>query len=90
MLEQGQWSGKLWNRRRDGSLFCEWLNISRVPMPPSQPQRFAGIMADAASDAAGLMKQADKSMYIAKAEGRQRWHRLGAPRLSPEDPAAAI
>jgi hypothetical protein len=90
LLEQGQWSGKLWNRRRDGSLFREWLNISRVPMPPSQPQRFVSIMADAASDAAGLMKQADMAMYIAKAEGPQRWHRLGAPRLSPEDPAAAI
>ena len=46
LLSQGHWSGELWNRRQDGSLFCEWLSISRVPMPNSQPQRFVGIMAD--------------------------------------------
>jgi diguanylate cyclase (GGDEF)-like protein/PAS domain S-box-containing protein len=42
----GHWSGELWNRRRDGSLFCEWLTINEVPMPPGQPARYVGIMAD--------------------------------------------
>jgi diguanylate cyclase (GGDEF)-like protein/PAS domain S-box-containing protein len=46
LLAQGRWSGELWNRRKDGSLFCEWLNISRVPMDDGQPQRFVGIMVD--------------------------------------------
>lgn len=46
LLADGHWSGELWNRRRDGSLFCEWLSISRVPMPPGQAPRYVGIMAD--------------------------------------------
>lgn len=46
LLAEGQWSGELWNHRRDGSLFCEWLTIRRVPLPAGQPQRFVGIMAD--------------------------------------------
>ena len=46
LLAQGRWSGELWNRRKDGTPFCEWLNISRVPMTEGQPQRFVGIMVD--------------------------------------------
>jgi diguanylate cyclase (GGDEF)-like protein/PAS domain S-box-containing protein len=236
LLAQGHWSGELWNRRKDGSPFCEWLNISRVPMVEGQPQRFVGIMVDVterrrrdehlrhqalhdpltglanrtqliarleealghaqreqgvvgllfidldrfkpindelghdagdavlrelaarlhaqirqcdlaarfggdefvllldqlddiaaaegvasrvlasltqpvivgthalrvgasigiaggagnALDAAGLMKQADEAMYVAKVEGGQRWHRAGAARLGIDDPAASI
>jgi len=236
LLAQGQWSGELWNRRKDGTLFCEWLNISQVPMPAGQPMRFVGIMADVterrrrdehlrhqalhdpltglanrlqlsarleealvrtqreggtvgllfidldrfkpindelghdvgdavlrelatrlqalirqcdvaarvggdefvllldqlddistaeqvatralaslarpvmvgahslqvgasigiaggpegAADAPGLMKQADMAMYVAKSGGRQRWHRVGAPALPMDDPAATI
>ncbi len=46
LLANGHWSGELWNRRKDGRLFCEWLNMSRVPMVAGQPQRFVGIMVD--------------------------------------------
>ena len=28
--ETGQWRGEIWNRRKDGSVFPEWLNISSV------------------------------------------------------------
>jgi diguanylate cyclase (GGDEF)-like protein/PAS domain S-box-containing protein len=28
--ESGQWRGEIWNRRKDGSVFPEWLNISSV------------------------------------------------------------
>ena len=27
---QGQWQGEIWNRRKDGSVYPEWLSISRV------------------------------------------------------------
>ena len=46
LLAHGHWRGELWNRRRDGSLFCEWLTISAVPMPAGQSPRYVGIMAD--------------------------------------------
>ena len=28
--EHGQWQGEVWNRRKDGSLYPEWLTISRL------------------------------------------------------------
>ncbi|MHB8951061.1 MAG: bifunctional diguanylate cyclase/phosphodiesterase [Rhodoferax sp.] len=28
LLAQGQWQGELWNRRKDGSLYPEWLSLS--------------------------------------------------------------
>ena len=46
LVADGHWRGELWNRRRDGSLFCEWLTINEVPMPEGQSTRYVGIMAD--------------------------------------------
>ena len=46
MMAEGHWSGELWHRRKDGGLFCGAMNISRVPVPAGQPQRYVGIMAD--------------------------------------------
>jgi hypothetical protein len=28
LKERGQWSGEIWNRRKNGEAFPEWLNIS--------------------------------------------------------------
>lgn len=30
LLTQGQWSGEIWNRRKDGSAYPEWLSISSL------------------------------------------------------------
>ncbi|MEK8051800.1 diguanylate cyclase [Ideonella sp. DXS22W] len=46
LLATGEWSGELWSQRKDGSRFCEWLSLNRVPVPPGQPRRFVGLMAD--------------------------------------------
>lgn len=26
----GEWGGEVWNRRKDGSIYCEWLSISQM------------------------------------------------------------
>ena len=31
--EQGYWEGEMWNRRKDGEVFPEWLSITRVTDP---------------------------------------------------------
>lgn len=30
ILSMGQWSGEIWNRRKDGSVYPEWLSISAI------------------------------------------------------------
>jgi len=30
LLENGQWQGEIWNRRRDGEIYPEWLSITAV------------------------------------------------------------
>lgn len=30
LLDAGQWSGEIWNRRKDGSAYPEWLSISSI------------------------------------------------------------
>ncbi len=31
LLEQRYWQGEVWNRRKDGTIYAEWLTISAVP-----------------------------------------------------------
>jgi diguanylate cyclase (GGDEF)-like protein/PAS domain S-box-containing protein len=33
LLVDGAWSGEIWNRRKDGSLYVEWLDICNVKSP---------------------------------------------------------
>jgi PAS domain S-box-containing protein len=43
---QGQWSGEIWNRRKDGALFLERLNISMVPDEKGRPLRYVAVFSD--------------------------------------------
>ena len=29
--ERGEWQGEIWNRRKNGDVFIEWLSITRIP-----------------------------------------------------------
>ena len=46
-IEQGgAWSGEIWNRRKDGSLYLEWLDIRRLEAGHGAEPRFVGMMTD--------------------------------------------
>ena len=54
--ERGAWQGEIENRRKDGSLFTAWLNISAIPDADGTVRNYVGSMHDitaskAASDA---------------------------------------
>jgi diguanylate cyclase (GGDEF)-like protein/PAS domain S-box-containing protein len=40
------WQGQLWNRRKDGELFAEWLTISAIRNADGQVQNYIGIFSD--------------------------------------------
>lgn len=46
MAGSGQWSGELWNRRRDGSFLPVHLNLSAVRDAEGELTHYVGIMAD--------------------------------------------
>ncbi len=47
MKEQGQWQGgEIWNKRKSGELYLEWLNISTVKDEAGDPIRYVASFSD--------------------------------------------
>ena len=46
VLETGYWNGEIWNRRRNGEIFPEWLGISSVRDADGKVTHFVGIFSD--------------------------------------------
>lgn len=46
LIETGQWRGELWNRRKDGSVFPEWLTINDVRDDHGNLTHYIGIFSD--------------------------------------------
>jgi diguanylate cyclase (GGDEF)-like protein/PAS domain S-box-containing protein len=42
----GQWQGEVWNRRKDGQVYPEWLSITRVLDHQGQPRHYIAIFSD--------------------------------------------
>ena len=36
LAHEGCWSGDIWNRRKDGGIYPEWLSISGIKTPPAR------------------------------------------------------
>ncbi|MDM7456234.1 MAG: diguanylate cyclase [Tepidimonas sp.] len=48
--QHGAWSGKIWNRRRDGGLMANGMTINAVPGPDGCPHGYVGVLRDITSD----------------------------------------
>lgn len=46
LLTHGRWSGEIVNRRKNGSLFPEWLSIAAVQHGGGLPTRYVGLFSD--------------------------------------------
>ncbi len=44
--EQGFWEGEIWNRRKDGEIYPEWLNIVALKDQRNKVLRYAGMFID--------------------------------------------
>ncbi|WP_366020193.1 EAL domain-containing protein [Nitrosomonas sp.] len=42
----GHWSGEIWNRRRNGEIYPQWLTISTVCNDRNEPCNYVGVFAD--------------------------------------------
>lgn len=54
LLEQGGWQGEIWNRRKDGEIFPEWLTINSVYDEQGRIENFVAVFSDISA-----MKQAE-------------------------------
>ncbi|NCC29943.1 MAG: PAS domain S-box protein, partial [Gammaproteobacteria bacterium] len=46
ILETGSWQGEIWNRRKSGEIYPQWLTISAVPGPDGEITHYVGTMTD--------------------------------------------
>lgn len=46
LLTTGQWQGEIWNRRKNGEIYPEWLSISSVRGPDGMIEHFMAIFSD--------------------------------------------
>lgn len=44
--DQGHWQGEIWNRRKNGEIFPEWLSISAVLNEQKQRSHYVGVFTD--------------------------------------------
>jgi len=49
LTQHGHWHGEVWNRRKDGALYAEMLNISAVRDGEGRPQHYVGLFSDITS-----------------------------------------
>ncbi|ROR34508.1 bifunctional diguanylate cyclase/phosphodiesterase [Inmirania thermothiophila] len=64
LAEQGQWQGEIWNRRKSGEFYPEWLNITAVREADGEITGYIGIFSDlsrvkAAEEQAAYLAQHD-------------------------------
>jgi NNP family nitrate/nitrite transporter-like MFS transporter len=43
---KGYWQGEIWNKRKDGNLYLEWLTISAIKNDADEVKHYAGIFSD--------------------------------------------
>jgi diguanylate cyclase (GGDEF)-like protein/PAS domain S-box-containing protein len=46
LRQSGRWQGEVWNRRKDGELYPEWLSVSMVPDARGKPAYYVGVFTD--------------------------------------------
>ena len=46
LLQQGRWQGEIWNRRKNGDIYPQWLTITAIRDEQQQISQFAAIFSD--------------------------------------------
>ncbi|MBF0192356.1 MAG: EAL domain-containing protein [Magnetococcales bacterium] len=60
LLANGQWQGEFYNRRKDGTIYPQWANISAVFAPGGQVENFIAVF----SDLTALRESEENLLYV--------------------------
>jgi diguanylate cyclase (GGDEF)-like protein/PAS domain S-box-containing protein len=61
IIRQGCWSGEIWNRRKNGTIYPEWLSVSVVYDSEGEPSEYVAVFSDITkrkNDEAQIVRQA--------------------------------
>ncbi len=61
LKEKGFWSGKIWNRRKNGEIYPEWLTIGAVTDKSGNVSNYAAVF----NDITELVKQNERIQFLA-------------------------
>ncbi len=54
----GNWQGEIWNRRKSGDIYPEWLSISRIENSDGETCNYVGVFSDISS-----LKESERRLY---------------------------
>ncbi|WP_126446581.1 EAL domain-containing protein [Sulfuricystis multivorans] len=46
LRQAGHWQGEIWNRRKNGEIYAEWLSISTIYDERGRPTNYVGVLTD--------------------------------------------
>lgn len=46
VMDEGHWEGEIWNKRKSGEVYPQWLNISRLPKKGPVVKNFIAVFSD--------------------------------------------
>lgn len=49
LLTEGRWAGTIWNRRRDGEVYQEWLTVTAIRNESQETVAYVGVFSDISS-----------------------------------------
>ncbi|MBL7004252.1 MAG: EAL domain-containing protein [Gammaproteobacteria bacterium] len=58
ILSTDQWNGEIWNRRKNGSIYPEWLSISSIKNDNAQVTHYIGVFSDISE-----IKKTEEELY---------------------------
>jgi len=61
LLEKGEWKGQIWNKKKNGEIYAELLNISAIKNENNNISKFIGVF----SDITQYKKQQEKLEFLA-------------------------
>jgi len=59
LRHHGAWQGEIWNRRKNGEIYPEWLSISLAVDPKTQQKNYLALFTDISS-----IKETDKKLHF--------------------------
>jgi len=61
LMREGNWQGEIWNRRKDGEAYLEWLTINRINDSSGETNRYVAVFHDITE----LRRKDERIRYLA-------------------------